>query len=178
MTFLQFFANHGIRLYMNMPAIDLLTGVSAFTDLMNEYPDAQFDLNIVSVALSYKETCKEKYEQAIAQLEEVKKQAAQYSKDLTENTDKVINAMQTTGGFLGDGPSLVPQFVVPQMMVTEPYQEIQSGNKVFKYTNQITTVLDEANELVKSTKEAYDEAVALEKDNINTVIYKLTILHV
>lgn len=178
MRIIDYFANHGIRFYLNMPSEDYIKGMAAIPALWDQYPDASIDLNTVTIAARYRYQMELDYKAAQEEFEAAKDTLREYSATLVNNLDEFNNAVQTTGGFLADGVSLAPSYALPQTSVTEAYSTMLDGNNVANFVNQITSTINTAKFNVQNTKAKYEDALDLEKKAVNTSIYKLTILHI
>ena len=178
MNLVRFFGTRGIRIYIGMNAIDLIQALDANSLLYNEVPKlADLKKSLVS-AVYLRQTAEELLEKEEAALEAAKVKAAEYDRDMTRMHDDFDCAVQTSGNFKGDSPSLIPGIAIPLTGITKLYSQLRSKDLVYKYTEQITTVMQIRKSAVERAKRHLESARELEASAVKETVSLMLLVHV
>lgn len=178
MNILQLYATRGVKLFINMPSEDMLDGMRTVPFIYNQYLDAANIAKDLERAIEYRQQCESNLEEAEAELATAKEQGIEYDVKLTKDVDAYLKQIQTNGSFLADGVSIVPGFVIPQINLTELYAKIETDSDVDNYTDQIKAVIPDAEEKVAECKDALADAREMERQTVNTGIYKMLYMQI
>lgn len=178
MNILNLYATRGVKLFIDMPAEDMLDGMRTVPFIYEQYLDAANIAKDLERAIDYRKQCEVNLDEAEAELAEAKEQGISYDVKLTKDVDAYLKQIQTNGSFLADGVSIVPGFVIPQINLTELYATIETDSDVDNYTDQIKAVIPDAEDKVAECKDALSTAKELERKTVNTGIYKMLFMQI
>lgn len=164
----------GAHLYYGMSAQQYLDAVGSVLVLQSVYADYSVDTENAQLAIDYVAQCEQDLKDAKMQLEDAITQLKTFQVTLNKDVDAYHKQIQTTGSFLGDGPSLGP--VTPQQPLITAYNVIVNHNDVENFRSQLEEVVPAAQKTVEEKEALLAEAKQIELDTVRTCIYKLLTL--